>query len=638
MLTGILGAFRAGLVAVPVSTMFTGAELGKIMADSGARGRARDPGVRRRRQRRGRASPDVEHAVLAGEATAAAVPDRVAGAHLGRATDAGRARRRLRDVAPTGDDSWALWLYTSGTTGLPKAAMHRHANIRHVCETYGAQVLGITPGGRRRSRSPRCSSPTASATRCSSRSPWGRRPSSSRGGRRPDVVRERLEQTRPTLFFGVPTFYAALTAERRSGRGVRVGADVRVGGGAAAGAAAATVHRPVRGGDPRRHRLDRGAAHLPVQPARRHPARHDRGRRAGLRRRAPRRRRPRRSPDGEPGALHVRGESIALGYWHRTDASRQVFQGEWLVTGDTYVRNDEGYYICLGRNSDMLKAGGIWVSPGRGGEPAAGAPAGARGGGGRRRRRRRPRQAGRGGRRGRRRRRERPGGLVPRRARALQGAAAGGVRRPSCPKTATGKLQRFKVRDLVSEDARSPIPHAELGSGTVVPVTTLEVDILIVGAGPVGLYGAYYAGVRGLSVAVVDSLSARSAARSPRCTRRSRSTTSPASPRSPAGTWCAASPRRRRSATRRTCSGRRPQQLEQLDDGRLPGHHQTGGQVAAGAVDRHRRHRHVHAAPAAGRRGVPRPRPGVLRAQQPGVRRPRRGRSSAAATAPSTGR
>jgi acyl-coenzyme A synthetase/AMP-(fatty) acid ligase len=68
-------------------------------------------------------------------------------------------------------------------------------------------------------------------------------------------------------------------------------------------------------------------------------------------------------PDGEPGALHVRGSSIALGYWHRTDASRQVFAGEWLVTGDTYVRTDEGYYTCLGRNSDMLKAGGIWVSP-----------------------------------------------------------------------------------------------------------------------------------------------------------------------------------------------------------------------------------------------------------------------------------
>ena len=68
-------------------------------------------------------------------------------------------------------------------------------------------------------------------------------------------------------------------------------------------------------------------------------------------------------PAGQPGALRVRGDSIALGYWKRTAASRQVFQGEWLVTGDTYVCDADGYFTCLGRNSDMLKSGGIWVSP-----------------------------------------------------------------------------------------------------------------------------------------------------------------------------------------------------------------------------------------------------------------------------------
>ena len=66
---------------------------------------------------------------------------------------------------------------------------------------------------------------------------------------------------------------------------------------------------------------------------------------------------------GQPGALYVRGDSIALGYWRRTDATRQVFQGSWLSTGDTYVRDEDGYFQCLGRNTDMLKAGGIWVSP-----------------------------------------------------------------------------------------------------------------------------------------------------------------------------------------------------------------------------------------------------------------------------------
>ncbi|MEV4085122.1 AMP-binding protein, partial [Nonomuraea fuscirosea] len=67
--------------------------------------------------------------------------------------------------------------------------------------------------------------------------------------------------------------------------------------------------------------------------------------------------------DGRPGHLLVRGDSIATGYWCRTATTRQVFQGEWLRTGDTYVREQDGSYRCLGRSNDMIKAGGIWVSP-----------------------------------------------------------------------------------------------------------------------------------------------------------------------------------------------------------------------------------------------------------------------------------
>jgi acyl-coenzyme A synthetase/AMP-(fatty) acid ligase len=68
-------------------------------------------------------------------------------------------------------------------------------------------------------------------------------------------------------------------------------------------------------------------------------------------------------PAGEPGTLYVRGDSTATGYWLRYDASRRVFQGEWLCTGDTYVQDAEGYYTCLGRTTDMIKASGMWVAP-----------------------------------------------------------------------------------------------------------------------------------------------------------------------------------------------------------------------------------------------------------------------------------
>ena len=358
MLTGILGAFRAGLVAVPVSTMFTGAELGKIMADSGARAVLATPEFAGAVSEAIAVAPDVEHAVLAGDG-ALDLPGTVSGHTWDELTALGR----LGDasVAPTVDDSWALWLYTSGTTGLPKAAMHRHANIRHVCETYGAQVLGITPDDTTFSVAKMFFAYGIGNTVFFPFSVGAttvlepRRPT-------PDVVRERLEQARPTLFFGVPTFYAALTASDVPGSAfasvrmcasageplpaplqsrftTKFGVEILDGIGSTEALHIFLSNRP---GD-----IRPGTTGLPV-PGYDVEVRDALGNVV---------------PDNQPGALHVRGESIALGYWHRTDASRQVFQGEWLVTGDTYVRNDEGYYTCLGRNSDMLKAGGIWVSP-----------------------------------------------------------------------------------------------------------------------------------------------------------------------------------------------------------------------------------------------------------------------------------
>jgi 4-hydroxybenzoate-CoA ligase len=66
---------------------------------------------------------------------------------------------------------------------------------------------------------------------------------------------------------------------------------------------------------------------------------------------------------GEPGELVVRGPSAAEGYWNQRDKSRRTFRGEWTHTGDTYTSDSDGYYRYCGRSDDMLKVGGIWVSP-----------------------------------------------------------------------------------------------------------------------------------------------------------------------------------------------------------------------------------------------------------------------------------
>jgi benzoate-CoA ligase family protein len=360
MVTGILGAFRAGVVAVPVSTMYNGAELGTILADSGARVVLTTHEYAAAVSQALQAAPDVEHVVLHGAADLP-VP---AGTRLltwDEFVTGGRGEAARRELAPTVEDAWALWLYTSGTTGSPKGAMHRQANIRHVSETYGQQVLGIRPDDA-------CFSIAklffAYGIGNSLFFPLSAGASTILEPRRPvpAVVAERVRAERPTLFFGVPTFFASLLA---SDIPDDTFASVRLGTSAGESLPAPLQKRftdrfgfEILDGIGSTEVLHIFVSNRPddIRPGttgRAVPGYDIELRDAD----------GNLVPVGEPGGLFVRGQSSAVGYWRRTDASRQVFQGEWLSTGDSYVQDEQGYYTCLGRSNDLLKAGGIWVSP-----------------------------------------------------------------------------------------------------------------------------------------------------------------------------------------------------------------------------------------------------------------------------------
>jgi len=351
LLTGILGAMWLGAVPVPVSTMVTGPELSTMLVDSRAR-----------------------VLCVSTEFAAAAEVALAAGSEVERVIVDGDVNRpwlrwhELRELGEPGDayptwaDSPALWLYTSGTTGKPKGAMHRHGSVRDVAELYGRGVLDVRPDDR-------CLSVpklffayglgnsaffplSAGATTILARA----RPT-------PQVVAALVAATRPTLFFGVPTFYSALLnsdipddtfSSVRQGVSAgeplppillsrfreRFGVEILDGLGSTEALHIFLSNRPGA--------VRPGSTGTPVDGYR-VEIRDEQGT-------------PIESV-GQPGDLFLSGPSVATGYWCRTETTRQVFQGEWLRTGDTYVRNEDGTYTCLGRSNDMLKAGGIWVSP-----------------------------------------------------------------------------------------------------------------------------------------------------------------------------------------------------------------------------------------------------------------------------------
>ena len=350
-----LAAMRIGAIPVPVSTMLRPDGIAELLRDSRARYLAVTAEFAAAAGPAAAAAPELA-AILAdfpleGSPRPVYTFDELAGAAPGDT------------VYDTGPDSPAFWLYTSGTTGSPKAAMHRHGAVQVVCETYGQQVLGIRPGDR-----------CLSAAKAFFAYGLGNSvlfPLSAGAGSvllpaasRPDLIAETAAKHGATLFFGGPTFFANMLRAQLppdAMPGVRLAASA---GEALPAALYArwTAHFGVDiidgigmtemlhiflSNQPGAVRAGTTGTAVPGYDLR--LLDEDSGQEI--------------TEAGRPGTLFVRGASTATGYWARYDPSRLVFQGEWLRTGDTYVRDADGYYECLGRTGDMIKASGIWVSP-----------------------------------------------------------------------------------------------------------------------------------------------------------------------------------------------------------------------------------------------------------------------------------
>jgi benzoate-CoA ligase family protein len=344
-----LGAMRIGAVPVPVSNLDKPDNFRHYIEDSYATVVVTDAGTLPRLQ-----------SVLDGEqlryvARGAEGPGVVE-------LDGGLAAQSEElEAAPTHRDDMAFWLYSSGSTGKPKGVVHLHHDIEVTCENYAGQVLGL-----------REDDITFSTTKLFhayglgnglSFPLWfGATSVLMRGPTRPEPILATLREHRPTVFFSVPALFRALVRDEAADGAMdsvrfcvsaaealppqtfdrwkeRFGVEIIDGIGSTemlhifcsnrpGAVEPGTTGRAVPGYDLRI--VDEAGEVLEGRAA---------------------------------GGLEVRGDSCAAFYWHQHEKTKSCMRGDWFATGDRYERREDGAYAYVGRMDDMLKIGGLWVSP-----------------------------------------------------------------------------------------------------------------------------------------------------------------------------------------------------------------------------------------------------------------------------------
>jgi benzoate-CoA ligase len=350
--SAFLGAIKAGLVPIAVNTLLTSADYDFMLRDSRAQALVVSEPLLAVFKPILDGQPAVKHVVVSGRNTASYL--RLAELMTNAGTNC--------TAAPTRPDDMCFWLYSSGSTGAPKGTVHLQTSAMQTAKLYAQPILGIREDDIVFSAAKlffayglgnALSFPlSVGATTIL----LGERPT-------PAAVCRILRQHRPTIFYGVPTLYSALLASpelpnreelnlRRctsAGEALppevgrrwreRTGVDILDGLGSTEMLHIFLSNRP----DDVRY----GTSGKPVSG---YDIRllNEEGKPVGK---------------GEIGELHVAGPTSAAFYWNKREKSRNTFLGPWTKSGDKYIENEDGYYTYCGRADDMLKVSGIWVSP-----------------------------------------------------------------------------------------------------------------------------------------------------------------------------------------------------------------------------------------------------------------------------------
>jgi benzoate-CoA ligase len=349
--TAFLGAVKAGVIPIPVNTLMTEDDYRFMLADSRAKVLVVSESLLPKFESLIPSSPHLMHVIVSG------------GNERGYHRFDELLRKASSDAytAATTRDDVCFWLYTSGSTGRPKGAVHLHSSPRLTADLYAKSVLGLR-------ESDLCYSvaklffayglgnamtfPMAvGATTVLS----PERPT-------PQGVAEILDRHPITMFYAVPTFYAAFLAAGQASDALKLRCCVSAGEALPPDVGRRWKERfgvDILDGIGSTEMLHIFISNYPGEvkygtsgkPVPGYDIRliDDDGRII--------------SDSGEMGELQVRGPTSAAMYWNNREMTRETFLGEWTRSGDKYLRDEDGYYVYCGRRDDMLKVGGIYVSP-----------------------------------------------------------------------------------------------------------------------------------------------------------------------------------------------------------------------------------------------------------------------------------